>query len=326
MIIYIEKEALKYNLTSEISNKFPDATILQISNYKNIFDKNISFKTEKNLILAKLKWDWISETPIWYAPVKKAFFFKTSLNCPFNCSYCYLKWAFKNAFQVIFVNYEDVAANIENTISQLRNSWYKDKIIFYASDYSDSLATENLTWFHKFFIPFFEKHENVEMETRTKSSNIHPLLLLWFAPKNTEVAFSLNPKLIIENHEIGSSDLDSRISSINKLMSSWFKVWLRFLPLLPINDYKRVYDEFLDYVLEKIDLKKINSVSVWSLLYTKDDYLKILKKEKDSDYLYRLTAFDDSFIRAPVAFRNEIYALFKEKLEHFNICLDNYEN
>ncbi len=325
MIIYVEKDAFNYSLTQEILSNYPDATILQISNYKNIFDKNIGFKTEKILILAKLRWDWISEAPHWYAPVEKAYFFKTSLNCPFNCSYCYLKWAFKNSFQVIFTNYDEIACSIEKCIAIVRSSGYTGKMLFYASDYSDSLATEWITWFHKYFIPFFEKFDNVEMETRTKSSNIRELLDLWFVPNNTEVAFSLNPQTIIAKHELGSASLDSRIGSVNKLLENGFKAWLRFLPLLPIDDYKVIYSEFIDYILNRIDLSKISSISVWSLLYTKEDYAKILKKESGVDYLYRLTETDDSFIKAPLVFRNDIYSLFKEKLSDFNICLDKHE-
>jgi hypothetical protein len=39
------------------------------------------------------------------------------------------------------------------------------------------------------------------MEIRTKSSNIKPLLDLGFVPKNTEIAFSLNPQILIDKYE-----------------------------------------------------------------------------------------------------------------------------
>jgi len=77
---------------------------------------------------------------------------------------------------------------------------------------------ENLTEFHKTFIPFFEKFEKVKMESRTKSSNINPLLDLEIVPKNTEIAFSLNPEEIISKYEKGTSNLKSRIESINSLI------------------------------------------------------------------------------------------------------------
>lgn len=325
MIIYVEKAAKNYELTEHILVKFPNSTIIEIDNYKNIFDKNINYQTEKCLILAKLNSNWITEVPANYSKYKKAFFFKTSLNCPFNCSYCYLNWAFKNNFQVIFVNYDDIMESIENKIKEVRNSWFKDTIMFYASDYSDTLAIENLTQFHLNFISFFEKFPNIIMESRTKSVNIDSLNKLWFVPKNTEIAFSLNPEELINKYEKLTPSLDSRIDAINELLSWGFRVWLRFLPLLPVNNYLAIYSTFLDYVITKIDLSKVNSIEIWGLLYTKEDYMKILKKDVWSDFLYRLDDEDWEFIRSPREFRNNIYNLFFEKLNKFNICLDNYE-
>jgi len=60
---------------------------------------------------------------------------------------------------------------------------------------------EALSDFHQSFIPFFEQFENVLMETRTKSGNIQSLLDLEFVPQNTEIAFSLNPQVIIDEYE-----------------------------------------------------------------------------------------------------------------------------
>jgi len=50
-------------------------------------------------------------------------------------------------------------------------------------------------------VPFFEQFENVMMEIRTKSTAINSLLSLNFVPKNTEIAFSLNPQILIEKYE-----------------------------------------------------------------------------------------------------------------------------
>ena len=55
MIIYLEKEAKNYNLAQRIISKFSNPEIIEIENYKNIFDKNIPFQHEKAIIIAKLK-------------------------------------------------------------------------------------------------------------------------------------------------------------------------------------------------------------------------------------------------------------------------------
>ena len=115
------------------------------------------------------------------------------------------------------------------------------------------------------------------MESRTKSSNINSLLNLDFVPQNSEISFSLNPQFIINSFEHKTSLLDQRINSINTLLSKWRKVWIRFLPLLPVENYLQIYSDFISYVKEKIDFKQVNSIFIWSIIYTKSDYNNLLK-------------------------------------------------
>jgi DNA repair photolyase len=56
------------------------------------------------------------------------------------------------------------------------------------------------------------------MEIRTKSGNIQSLLELGFVPKNTEIAFSLNPQELIKKYETGTASLDQRYRVINTLL------------------------------------------------------------------------------------------------------------
>ena len=61
---------------------------------------------------------------------------------------------------------------------------------------------EGLTHFHASWIPFFEQFDNVLMESRSKSGTIQSLLDMEIVPKNTEIAFSLNPQEIIDEYEL----------------------------------------------------------------------------------------------------------------------------
>ena len=94
---------------------------------------------------------------------------------------------------------------------------------FYSSDYSDNLATDNLSDFTLEFIPFFENLENTKLEIRTKSNNISNLLKL-NPNKNIEIAFSLNPSEVIENYENKTTSLDERIKRINTLLDAGWNV------------------------------------------------------------------------------------------------------
>lgn len=320
MIIYIEKWVLENPITKNIVSKYVNPQILIIDNYKNIFDKNISWNIEKAIVIASVN-NAITATPPNYGEKELGFFFKNSLNCVYDCSYCYLKWAFKNDFQVFFVNYDD----IKNQIREVVNANKKAKeILFYSSDYSDNLATDNLTLFTREFIPLFEEFDNAIMEIRTKSTNISNLLGFTEIPKNTEIAFSLNPNEVIEKYEKLTPILDMRLKAINTLLEKGWKVWIRFQPLLEIENYKKIYENFIEKVLFEVDFTKINSVFIGTLLYTYEDYNKMLKKVKDFDLLYKLHKEHDGYHRENKEVREWFYEIFHKKLwnKEYNICLD----
>jgi spore photoproduct lyase len=202
------------------------------------------------------------------------------------------------------------------------DSSYKNKIWFYSWDYSDIVWSNSISDFLENFVPFFENFDNSMMEVRTKSSNIKQILDLWFVPKNTEFAFSLNPQELIDKYESWTSNLEERIKSINILLEKGYKVWLRFLPLLPVKNYEKIYSDFVEYIKNKIDITKISSTFVSWLLYTKRDYNTMLKKYPKLDVLYKLQEEKDWFIREDKKVRDFFYNLFKSLDEKCFICLD----
>ncbi|PID87631.1 hypothetical protein CSB07_00415 [Candidatus Gracilibacteria bacterium] len=319
MIIYIEKQAVNYKQTKILLEKFKNAKVIYINNYKNIFDKSYkNIDSKKSLIVAKLNSPAITQAPFGYGHTKNSYFFKTSLNCIFDCSYCFLKGAFKNDNMVVFVNYNDIKKELSEKIKQFGPGEYW----FYSSDYSDILGMDNFTNFCDNFIEFFEKYDNVKMEIRTKSGNIKPLLNLGFIPKNTEISFSLNPQELINKYEKGTSSLDSRIKAINDLHSLGFKVGVRFLPLLPVIDYEKIYLEFVDYLKDKINFCNINSTFAGGLLFTKKDYNTIISKYPDLDILHMLQLDSDNFYRESRKVRDTFYKMFKNLNKDCILCLD----
>jgi spore photoproduct lyase len=94
MHIYIENQAKDYPQTKKILEKFPNTEIVYIKNYKNIFDKAIpnNQSLKPSFIIAKLNSSTITKAPDGYGHNNQtSYFLKTSLNCIFDCSYCFLK-------------------------------------------------------------------------------------------------------------------------------------------------------------------------------------------------------------------------------------------
>ena len=102
-----------------------------------------------------------------------------------------------------------------------------------------------------------------------------------------EIAFSLSPRLIAKQYESWTATLDEKISSINQLLEDWFRLWLRFLPLLPVNNFQEIYSEFLDEIIDKIDIEKIASIAIAPLIFNQWDYSVLTKKyQNDSDFSF----------------------------------------
>ena len=324
MIVYIEKQALNYSQSKKILLTFKHATIIEIDHYKNVFDKKTAgLNEQKSIIIAKLTSSAITEAPAGYGHTKQAYFFKTSLNCVYDCDYCFLKGAFKTEHMVFFVNYDDIKAQITEKIQELQNKNIQEDIWFYSSDYSDIQWMNALSWFNAEFIEFFEEFEWVKMEIRTKSGNIKSLLDLWFIPKNTEVAFSLNPQILIDHYESWTATLSERISAINTLQNAWFKAWIRLLPLLPVQNYKDIYKAFFVELSEQIKMDSIySSFAAW-LLFTRDDYKTMLKKFPTLDILHYLSLEDDNFYRESREVRDWFYKEIKLIDKKCLLCLEN---
>lgn len=288
MLIYYESKIKNLPLTQQIFEQLKNSDKIEIQHYKNLFDAKIwNYKTEPLIILAKQDHISILPTPENYWFPWKSFFFKPSLNCFFNCKYCYLQWTFRNRFPVFFLNYEDMQKEIINQIEKERQSWFDGQITFYASNYADLLATENISHFHESFLPFCKSlPENVLIETRTKSANIAHLLN-HKPTDNLEIAFSLSPRTIAEKYELWTANLDDKLEAINKLLEKWFRVGLRFLPLLPVENFEQIYNEFLDEVIKKIDTDRIASICIAPLIFNEWDY-KTIQKKSDFEFLESL--------------------------------------
>ena len=327
MLIYLETSAKPYPQTKKILSKFSHATIIEIDNYKNIFDKHTAgMKEQKSLIIAKLCSPALTPAPVWYGHSKDAFFFKTSLGCIYDCDYCFLKGAFQTEHMVFFVNYDDIKKQIQKAITSLNEKYSTNtkhqQLWFYSSDYSDIQWMDGISGFNEEFIGFFENFQWVSMEIRTKSWNIQSLLDIWYAPKNTEIAFSLNPQKLIEKYEKKTASLDMRLKAINTLTHAGWRVGIRLLPLLPVKNYQKIYREFFYELHEKIDISKLSSSFASGLLFTKRDYKVMLKKYPHLDILHYLSLEDDDFYRESREVRDWFYQETKKLDKNCLLCLE----
>ncbi len=261
-MIYVETSLLDHPRTKKICALMPRRSIIPIDYYGEIFNRHGQhFRLQKKnpaFILAKKQGKLLYPIPPSYGiGAERNFYFSHILNCPYDCSYCFLQGMYRSAHYVIFINFEDFQKAI---IKEIR----KVKTTFFSGYDGDSLAFESRSGFLEAFLPIFARFPNAELELRTKSTSVEPLLKIKPLP-NIVVAFSLNPAEVVEQIEKKTPSLAARLKCIKKLQDHGWHIGLRFDPIIYIKDFKQTYREFFDQVFLSVSKKTIHSVTLGSL-------------------------------------------------------------
>lgn len=265
--------------TRRILQKFPNASIIFIDHYKDVFCRKgqnfIIQQRSPNLILGAKQGNFIYEG----APVCQSFgneyFYYTScvMNCVYDCEYCYLKGMYPSGNLVVFVNLEDIFAEISERL--------KEHAMYLCVSYdTDLLAMEPISGYVKEWIAFVESQNelsaSLKLEIRTKSADS----LFW--SKHVPVpgiiyGITLSPQAVIDAYEHKTPSLSRRISSAKEAIQKGFPVRLCFDPMIYCQGWEQHYEEMLSDVFSTIGAGKLVDVSVGSFRISQD-YLKKMRK------------------------------------------------
>ena len=311
--IYVEKAVLKQERTQNILAKFPSATIIEIEHYKDVFCRSRqSFQLQhrtQNLILAA------KQGPLLYegAPVCQNFnnqnFYYTSctMNCIFDCAYCYLKGMYPSANIVVFVNLEDIFAEVEQVLEN-------HPLYLCVSYDTDLLAMEGIIGYVREWCDFAVKHDNLKIEIRTKCANQS------FAESVTPIptviyAFTLSPQAVIDAFEHHTPSLAERLSCAANMIQAGCPVRLCFDPMLYIPDWEQHYEIMLNQVFCTIPVEKIMDVSVGTFRISKDYLKNMRKQDPESAVIWFPFQKEGSYCHYPDALMEQMECFLSEKLE-----------
>ncbi|MCK5757585.1 MAG: hypothetical protein KAH14_00720 [Clostridiales bacterium] len=254
--IYAESKLIGSQEFNRITGNFPEAVIIPITHYKDVFNKPGQHpgvqQNSKKLILAENRGRKIYPgAPYCHNFGHDSFFYVSQiLNCPFDCSYCYLKGKFPSSNIVVFINTEDYL----NEIDQIKDSSNPFVTLSYDSDIA---ALEPILGLMDEWYSYMSKHPNITFELRTKSL-FNPTCT---PMDNFIIAVSLLPQQVISLYENGTPDLYLRISMINRLIESNYRVRLAIEPILDIENAEEIYENFIEEIRNSIDLSQITDVS-----------------------------------------------------------------
>lgn len=273
--IYVEQSVWEHPRTKRILKKFPNAVKIEIGHYKDVFcraKQDIALQNETPmLVLASKTGRLVYEG----APVCQSFgneyFYYTScvMNCIYSCDYCYLKGMYPSGNLVMFVNLEDIFAEVEDILQE-------HPVYLCVSYDTDLMALENLAGYVEEWAGFCKKHPDLKIEIRTKCGRTD----LWdrLTPQeNVIFAFTLSPEEIQRKYEHRTSSLTDRIMCAAMAMKKGFLVRLCFDPVLYCSNWRTWYREMLNQVAGVIDMTRLYDVSIGSFRISQD-YLKKLRR------------------------------------------------
>ena len=275
--VYVESAVREHPRTLKILARHKQIPIVEIEHQGEVFNPRAqNFRLQKSnpaLIIAGKHARRVLAAPGGYGlGGEHNYYFSHMLNCLYDCRYCFLQGMYPSAHQVIFVNYEDFADSISETVGQ-----HSGEPVWFFSGYDcDSLAYEPVTRFADYFLPFFARTKDAWLELRTKSTQIRQLLK--HEPcERIVTAFSFTDQHSYEKLENGVPTIEKRIAAMKSLSDAGWPIGLRFDPLVFHDNYSKAFEQLLENIFNAIDARKVHSVSLGAFRLPKDNFKRINK-------------------------------------------------
>jgi spore photoproduct lyase len=174
--------------------------------------------------------------------------------CPYGCQYCYLAGTQGIRFSPtvkIFLNLGEILDQIDRQSRKLGRPE-----AFYLGKLQDGMALDPLTGYSRYMIPFFARHPFARLRILSKSADFTNVLDLNHGG-HTVLCWSLNPPVVRKDYEAVTPPVENRISAMKQCADAGYPVRVMLMPIIPIADWERHYDELLEQILSQVTLDRL---------------------------------------------------------------------
>lgn len=318
--IYIEKQVEKLPLSKLILSKFNHSNIIKIDHYKDIFNRvRQDFQIQKqamNLILARKTEPLLYPASDMVQDYKNpnSFYNTPILNCLYNCEYCFLQGMYPSGNLVVFTNELDFYSSIDQKLSRLEDS--NKPMIVSISYNTDLLAMENLFPLVSRWIDFARTRKNLIIEIRTKSAFFYSIKDMK-PSKNIILSWTLSPEEICKEYEIGAPPLLKRLNAVSDALNKGWRVRLCLDPILLVENWETIYNQFIDDVFSQIKTEKLRDVTIGVFRMNKDYFNRIRKRESKSVLYYSDYTIEKGTVTLEKNERKEALNRIESKISHY---------
>lgn len=279
--VYVEQEVASHPRVQHILSKGNHAPIL-VESFDDIWGRSkkpyLHKRDSLNLFLARKKGQLLKLAPDAYGKAGEPhYYFIHAYNCIYECQYCYLQGYFNTPDIVLFINHEEILAEMKEILLKHPGQ----RVWFHAGEFSDSLALTHLTGELNLYHAFCKENPDAIIELRTKSVNTRELLEL--SPlDNFIVSFSLSPMDVARRIDLKTPSTSARLKTMAVLLEKGYPLAAHFDPIIYHDDFKIQYEE----LLREMNCLNLTSnllyLSLGVVRFTKDVYREVERNYPDS--------------------------------------------
>jgi spore photoproduct lyase len=282
--IYVETHLQHHPRVQQILQQTGKTPIL-IENYNDIWGRSkkpyLHKRDTLNLFLAQKKGQLLKLAPEAYGQQGEPhYYFIHAYNCIYECQYCYLQGYFNTPDIVLFMNHEEVVAEMQKVMDAHKGQ----RVWFHAGEFSDSLALSHLTGELTPYYEFCQQNPQAMIELRTKSVNIRELLKLKPLP-NFIVSFSLSGHEAARRLDLKTPSIAARLKAMEQLKQQGFVLAAHFDPIIYQDNFRESYGLLLQEMQELQLTGELEYLSLGVVRFTKEVHREVERNYPDS-YLH----------------------------------------
>ena len=318
--IYAEEEALREPFAQSVLKRLPKAKVVEIENYKQVFNRPAQDyhlqKQSPKLILAMKKDNFLYDGSAFVQNHQNPNFYYNalSLNCVYDCAYCYLQGMYNSANQVLFVNLEKYFRETDEAIKNRKD--FSQPLYLCISYDTDLLGFESIAPYSQKWIEYAADKSDLLIELRTKSTNFAAIQNIPANP-STILAWSLSPETVAQKYEIKAPPLRSRVKAVKKVMQAGWKVRICIDPILPVSDWKEVYQDFVESISELLSEENLVDIHIGVFRMNSGYFQNIRKRRPPNELYYRNWEHKDGAVTHSIGEREALTGhVFKLLSDH----------
>lgn len=265
--ILVEKDALEYSATREILNRCSGIPVEEVENARSAAAglskrRDPIGEGKRILLLARDRGRSFKPFPEAEQYLSCDYYtLHVAEGCDLECSYCILQAYLTNPLLTVYVNIEEMLENLQKTLSQHPNRFFR----IGTGQLSDSLSLDHLTGFSEKLIPFFRQQENAVLELKTKSTQIDRLLPLR-AGKKTIISWSFNSEKIQREEEHKCASLAQRLRAAKQIADTGeYRLGFHFDPVIDYPGWEEDYRRSIQNLFSQIPEEAIAWISLGCL-------------------------------------------------------------